>query len=878
MSVASFKMSFLKVCGVLLGILIQTLLLSGLPVRTAVNVNLPAELPGITYEANKILGSFSFGQPVQVITAPGEADFYYVIERKGGISRLAVDDGEKREVLHLGEKIEDFSVERGLLSAAFHPDYPEKPYLFVYHTQPDSTSMGEGGHMRLARYTMNPEAGIADPASEEVLINQYDPSPEHQGGTLVFGPQDGYLYLGIGDGGGIEGLRENAQRIDKDFFSAIIRLDVDRRPGNLPPNKHPASVGNYLIPADNPFVGATSFNGKPVDPDKVRTEFWAVGLRNPFRMTADPATGDLWVGDVGWDTWEEINHIQAGGNYGWPYYEGEEATSGLGVGEIPAGAEFTPPFRAFDRKVANSIIVGGFYFGTSFPELIGKLLVLDFILGNVWAVDPQSPEAEPAPIVQLDLGFTDIRTDPRTGGIILSNLNDWSLYELERTESAGESPPQWLSQTGAFSSLATLAPADGIVPFSVNVPFWSDHAIKRRFYAVPEGKMRFSRDGNWKFPEGMVWIKHFDLERERGDSDSRIRLETRFLVKTEDAVYGITYKWNEEQTDAELVPAEGFTETIPIIDEEGVAREQTWLYPSRGSCLTCHTPEGGYALGFNTRQLNMEYAYGEEVRNQIAALVEMGYLEEPPPYLHALPALAPADDHSASLTHRVKSYLDANCAQCHQPGGSALGNWDARASTSLRMANILYGEPVRPSRHGDDAVVYPGSSSRSVMFQRLHGETGRMPPLATFEKNREAINLLYNWILKEAPDLHRYEAWAEDRLADFPGQSGKEEDPDGDALSNYGEYLLARNPLDSGSAWNIASSVHEGSLLMQARQAPNVGFVLEEKPEGIQDRWEVVDVPGNELKFPMDSRVFKVRVPLKEGAAPRLFRLRIVEP
>jgi uncharacterized repeat protein (TIGR03806 family) len=868
-----------KSLGLLAGLFTLSLSISALPERSAVSLNLPDKLPGVTYESKRILGQFSFGQPVEVITAPGEENSYYIIERRGVISRMRIDPPQREVILDLGETIADFASEQGLFSAAFHPDYPESPYFFVYHTVSEPGNEGESGYMRLARYTMDPATGSVDPDSETILINQYDESPEHQGGTLCFGPEDGYLYLGLGDGGGSWGPRENAQRIDKGFFSGIIRIDVDRKPGNLPPNDSPASIGNYSIPADNPYVGATSFNGKPVDPDKVRTEFWAVGLRNPFRMQFDPASGDLWAGDVGWNSWEELNRIEKGKNYGWPYYEGEQETGGLGLGDIPPGVEFASPYHSFDHTVANSIIVGEVYFGTEFPELVGKLMLLDFIHGNVWALDVRTEGAEPELFAQLDLGYTDIKTDPRTGGIILPNLNNWQMHELVANEVAGATPPQWLSQTGAFASMATLEPVQGVVSFDVNVPFWSDHAIKRRFFAVPEGKMEFAIDDNWKFPEGMIWIKHFDLEKERGNPESRIRLETRFLVKTSDGVYGITYKWNEEQTDAELVPAEGRMEEIPIVDGDGVSRHQKWLYPSRGSCRTCHTPEGGFALGFNTRQLNMELPYGKEVRNQIAAMVEMGYLEEPPPYLHALPALAPAHDQSASLTHRVESYLDANCAQCHQPGGSALGNWDARASTSLEMANILYGDPVRPSANEDDAIIYPSSSTRSVIFQRLHGKTGRMPPLATFEENREAVNLLYNWIMKEAPSLHLYDNWAEDHLADHPDQDGKEDDPDADALSNYGEYLFGRDPLDDGSGWHISTEGVAGDVVIRARQSPNVGFVLEKRPGGREGNWQIVDLPGNELTFPSSYRTFTVRLPVaKDLEEPEFIRIRAVEP
>src|SRR5207249_2074951 len=131
-----------------------------------------------------------------------------------------------------------------------------------------------------------------------------------------------YLYVSLGDEGDQNDAGNNSQRIDKDFFSGMLRIDVDNRPDSLAPNPHAAmSSKTYSIPADNPFVGVTSFNGKAVDPTKVRTEFYAVGLRNPWRFSFDPVTGILYCGDVGGDQREEIDIIIKGGNYGWAYRE-----------------------------------------------------------------------------------------------------------------------------------------------------------------------------------------------------------------------------------------------------------------------------------------------------------------------------------------------------------------------------------------------------------------------------------------------------------------------------------------------------------------------------------------------------------------------------
>src|SRR5262249_8694246 len=171
--------------------------------------------------------------------------------------------------------------------------------------------------------------------------------------------------------------------------------------------------------------------------------------------------------------------------------------------------------------------------------------------------------------------------------------------------------------------LSTLTPQPGIVAYEVNVPFWSDGAQKKRWFSLPnmDQKIGFAADGNWSLPDGTLWIKQFDLELVQGDPNSRRKIETRFLVKNATGMYGVTYRWNEAQTDATLVPDQGMEESFEMQDSQGVRRSQVWHYPGRNECLGCHTAVGGYALGFNTAQLNRLIDYGDgKAENQISAL------------------------------------------------------------------------------------------------------------------------------------------------------------------------------------------------------------------------------------------------------------------
>ncbi|TMP97251.1 MAG: hypothetical protein E6L09_13550 [Verrucomicrobia bacterium] len=181
--------------------------------------------------------------------------------------------------------------------------------------------------------------------------------------------------------------------------------------------------------------------------------------------------------------------------------------------------------------------------------------------------------------------------------------------------------------------------------------------------------------------------KNFFLELTNGVAASARRLETRFLVRNSSGIYGVTYRW-DSASNATLVPEEGLDETFTITEGETV-RTQVWHYPSRAQCLLCHTTAAGLALGFNTPQMNRDVDYGSGPENQIAALNRAGYFSAPVAHVNTLRALASPTDAAVSVDYRVRSYLAANCAQCHQPGAVAQGNWDARVTTPLSQAGII---------------------------------------------------------------------------------------------------------------------------------------------------------------------------------------------
>ncbi len=712
-------------------------------------LTLPQNPQTFGYSTEDAFAGLTFDQPLAIVTPPGETDRIFIVEKTGRIQVVSNlnTTPTKQLFLDLSARVLTSS-EQGTLGLAFHPNFATNHYFYVFYSLTATTSAGTGAHQRVARFT----ALTGSPtnaqllATEMPLISQYDQADNHNGGDLHFGP-DGYLYISVGDEGGGGDSFNNSQRIDKDYFSGLLRIDVDQRTGNLAPNAHPSvHVGTYLVPADNPFVGATTFNGLAVTPANVRTEFWAVGLRNPWRFSFDAPTGRLLLGDVGQSAHEEIDLITRGANYGWNFREGFSAYTGT----PPVGAVFTNPLWDADRSIASSITGGVVYRGTRFAQLFGRYVFGDYGAGRLFFMT--FPESGPVQVensisVSGPVGFG---ADPRNGDVLIASISTGRILRLVYNSTpTGTALPATLTATGAFSNLATLTPAAGVVAYQPNVTFWSDYAKKRRWFSVPAlaNKITFAAEGNWTFPAGTVWVKHFDLELTRGDPSTARRLETRFIVKTATGVYGVTYKWNPAQTEATLVAEAGETETISINDS-GTIRSQTWRYPSRAECLQCHTQVGGHALSFNTAQLNGTVNYGGTSANQLAALAAAGYFTTPTiADPSTLRALAPANDTSATLEHRARSYLAANCVQCHQPGGAALGNWDARIATPTASTGLINGTLI--DNRGDTAnrVIAVADPAHSVMLARISTRgPGQMPPLASNELDTVNIALLTSWI------------------------------------------------------------------------------------------------------------------------------------
>lgn len=311
--------------------------------------------------------------------------------------------------------------------------------------------------------------------------------------------------------------------------------------------------------------------------------------------------------------------------------------------------------------------------------------------------------------------------------------------------------PALLSQTGVFKDMRSLVVADGLIPYDLVVAFWSDGARKLRWAAVPGGggKIQFSPTGDWVFPVGSVFVKTFELPVDEAHPQIIRRLETRLLVRNAGGgVYGVAYKWRPDNSDADLLSS-SLSEDIPIKTASGNTRIQTWYYPSRQNCLECHNTHTTGILGVKTRQMNHDFIYPSGVSdNQLRTWNHLGLFAPafPEADIGTFPKLAAADDTTRSVEDRARSYLDANCSQCHRPGVT-VANFDARYETPLDRQGLVDGPVLIDERIDRSRVIAPNDIWRSIAFMRVNtvGEI-RMPPLARETIDTKGVGLLREWI------------------------------------------------------------------------------------------------------------------------------------
>ena len=320
---------------------------------------------------------------------------------------------------------------------------------------------------------------------------------------------------------------------------------------------------------------------------------------------------------------------------------------------------------------------------------------------------------------------------------------------LQMPATSGGALPKLLSQTGAFQDTAQLETGTNLLPYDLIVSFWSDGAEKTRWVSLPENqKIIFSPTGEWVFPKGTVFVKTFFLATNESNPQSQRRLETRLLVRDQNGgVYGVSYKWRADNSDADLLET-NLTENVSIQTATGV-RTQPWYYPSRADCLTCHTANAGFVLGVKTRQLNRNFTYPNGItENELSAWNQRGLFDTnvSDADIKNFPKLAALDDPARTVEDRARSYLDANCAQCHRPQGT-VGYFDARYETPLAQQDLIRGRVLIDQRIDGARVIAPNDVWRSILFMRANTtEAFKMPPVARNTIDERGMKLLREWI------------------------------------------------------------------------------------------------------------------------------------
>lgn len=758
--------------------------------------------------------NLTFDSPIAFLPVPNDNSRIVVAQLNGQVFAIGSDNATtvKTPIVNwsaeVGDRNEGAVWDGGFLGLAIHPDFgtdPTKNLMFAYYsTNAANNGLGNsqgfscnkedfsGNYLILERFRVNPATMAFIPGSREMMMRRELYNTTHRGGGMTFG-MDGYLYLTTGD----QASYSSAQDIANNLDGGVLRLDVDMiggatshapkrflqdpgvgntnpgTPGFLPSAGLEMSGAYYFIPNDNPFnvpLGSTT--------SPVFEEYYTIGHRSPHRLTMDSATGDLYIGEVGESTHEEINVLRntpstGGKNYGWPLWEGNASFNPNCTPPLTQLYNNNPhegPLTDFVRSEAGSII-GGYVYRGSIAQYQGRYIAADYLTNQMFAINTQSGAKE-----NLGVGPGQVISfgQDSNGELYMLTLGaggDSGIFRLTVSINTNGAP-QLLSNTGVFntdvdgdfSDIGDLTVTSGFIPYEMIDPFWSDGAYKRRWMAIPNDgshntpaeQIQWSENGDWQFPNGSILVKHFNYPIDDNNPNVTRKIETRFSIKgTNGQFYFLTYKWNAAETDATLVDmTTGDNANITVATSGGSTRNVDWLYPSNAQCIECHSPALGGSLGPRTRFLNADFDYVEKggtVGNQLVTLSALGILNQTitdtdtPGYL----THKAMDDLNASLDERARSYLDNNCAYCHQPATGNASPIDLRLMNTLAQTKVLttIGNNI-PGQPNINYIVVPGDATNSQLYHRTNSLAPgvKMPPVAKGIIDTEGVALLEAWI------------------------------------------------------------------------------------------------------------------------------------
>ena len=696
--------------------------------------------------------NLKFDQPVLLARCPG-SDRLFVAEQAGVVysfrnqpqakAELFFDLRRELKTVHLLPEAKEVQSVYGL---AFHPDFQRNRQCFICYTLQarDAGQRNLKDGTRVSRFTVTADdPPRIDPASEEVILTF--PQGGHNGGDIHFGP-DGMLYISTGDAASPNPPDPlNTGQDISDLLASILRIDVDRRDDGK----------NYAVPRDNPFVSL----------DGARPEVWAYGFRNPWRMSFDRQTGDLLVGDVGWELWETVHRVEKGGNYGWSAMEGPQPIKANQLGPTP----IHPALIELPHTIACSVTGGIVYRGKKFPELHGAYVFGDWETRRLWAARFQGgrltemPEIASASVRVVAFG------EDRHGELYFLDHDHGTLHTLERNDAGSQNArfPTTLSQTGLFASVKDHTPVEAVLPFLINSLQWQDGATAEHWIALPGTSSAVLHAHGKPVPGLVSWHRfrmHFpkDAVLIKTLSMGSKRIETQILHFTGLDWRGYTYAWRDDQNDADLVPAEGAEREIRVGGQKRI-----WQFQSRGQCMSCHSNQSEYALAFLPEQLNRP---GHDGRNQLVSLTELGAIQragedgEPLPPLDAdsaarQPRLVDPADPRQPLEERARAYLHANCGHCHSDHGGGTVPLRLQFPVPVAEMNAVGKRPIRgdfglPNAH----IITPGDPYASTLYFRM-AKFGRdrMPHIGAEQPDEAGLQLIEHWIAEmdtgaEPPD------------------------------------------------------------------------------------------------------------------------------
>jgi glucose/arabinose dehydrogenase/regulation of enolase protein 1 (concanavalin A-like superfamily) len=695
---------------------------------------LPPEAPTLSGSWSAVVAfqNMTFLNPMGLLPVPGTSNLV-VYEREGRIYQFPNDPQttNKTLVLDISRQCQGWD-DSGLMGIAYHPGFVTNRYLFVYYTYvaPGTVRGGPTGRPptatpnrdRLERYTLDAN-GIVIPGSDLIFIDQVAATVWHNGGGMFFHPDNGFLYLTNGD----DADGANTQRINVSLHSGVLRIDVDQRGGAIshPIPRQPQPAGsrtaNYYIPNDNPFVGQPG----------VLEEFFAIGLRSPHRMTIDPPTGRIFIGDVGGGSKEEVDVIEprdpGGLNFQWDRIEG-------------LGGDLRPPFIGVNRRPLldyprsdGAAVIGGYvYRGRDFAsDLGGRYVFGDNIANVIWVLDESTTPPTKRLLCPMPRGSGPNAGNDYVGlsGFGYDHNNELYMCQLSsvagriyKLRRGGPPPvrlPALLSETGAFTNLSSLGAAEGLVRYSLNNPFWSDSALKTRWMGIPAGtSIGFSTNGDWAFPAGSVWVKHFDLPVNDTNPAIQRRLETRLLVRdTNGYVYGATYKWRQDHSDADLIESP-LTEDIEIdgVQALGDLTSQDIGGPAAGN--TTRPGDGSWQItagGVDIWGTSDQFRFAHrQWTGDFDIAVRVASVTQPDLYTKA--GLMVRDSLAANARHIMALVFPSNAARNNNTGGYEFQSRDTIGGSASAIyppqpqPRVAYPNTwLRLRRSGDSFTAYSSS-------------------------------------------------------------------------------------------------------------------------------------------------------------------------